>query len=89
MWLKIKIERVSSNTNFSISGDYAVFANRDTCLEQSLTFNTPEFFMTIAVFELLAANPANAVCFCTKSPGKEALEKLTNGTVVNLGKSYS
>ena len=34
--IKIKIERVSSNANFSIFGYYAAFANRNTCLERPL-----------------------------------------------------
>ena len=33
---RIKFERVSINTNFSIFGCYAAFANRNTCLEQPL-----------------------------------------------------
>ena len=35
---QIKIERVSSNTNFSIFSYYAVVANRNTCLERPFNY---------------------------------------------------
>ena len=41
--------------------------------------------MSTAVFELLAANPADLDCFCNTSTDKGALEKLVNGVVVYLG----
>ena len=37
--------------------------------------NAREVTMSTAVFELLAANPADVDCFCTTSTGKGALEK--------------
>ena len=47
--------------------------------------NTREVTMSTAVFELLAANPADVDYFCTTSTDKEALEKHVNGAVVCLG----
>ena len=41
--------------------------------------------MSTAVFELLAANPADVDCFCITSTDKDALEKAVNGAVVCHG----
>ena len=41
--------------------------------------------MSTAVFELLAANPADADCLRTTSTDKGVLEKLVNDAVLFLG----
>ena len=47
--------------------------------------NEPENAMSTAVFELLAANPADVGFFSATPREKKALEKLVNGAVVCLG----
>ena len=52
-WLQIKFERVSIDTNFSIFGYYAEFANRNTCLEQPLTLTNTEVVSVYYISQFL------------------------------------